>query len=117
MEPVTDNVTTKRMAAVEALCQPLKSLVPYCRIECDDNLMSSVWIHGSYDPKETWSYGIYQNSNYFQFSITPAKGQRYYNGGDVTVEYCSGSVRRKFRKYTASPEKVVAKIKDWMTSV
>lgn len=104
------------MQSIADLCQPLKELVPYCHITCDDNIMSSIWIRGSYDSPETWTNNIYQNSEYFQFSIMPAKGARYYTGGDVTAEYSSGNVKRKFRKYTSTPEKVVKKIREWMTS-
>lgn len=105
-----------KMQAVADLCQPLVSLVPYAHLSCDDDLMSSVWLKCSFDKKEEWEYGIYHNSKYFMIRIIPPNGARYYSEGNVTAELSSGSKVAKFRKYTSTPEKVIAKIREWIVS-
>lgn len=105
-----------KMQAIADQLQPLIPLVPYCQVTCDDNIMSSVWIRASFDARETWSNGIYQNSRHFMIHITPPKGARWYEGGNVTAELTSGYKVHQFRKYTSTPEKVVAKIKQWIES-
>lgn len=104
-----------KMQAVYDLVKPLETLVPYSYITVSDNLMSDVWFKGSFDKKETWANDIFHNSRYFMFFISPPKGTRWYVGGDVCVELSSCGFDTKFRKYTGTPEKVVAKIKEWIT--
>ena len=84
---------------------------PFLVVSESDNIMSSVTIRGSLDPKETWANGIFQNSRYFLFTITPPKGQRYFDGdsGKVVVELLCGDVG-KFRKYTGPANQAVAKL-------
>ena len=92
-------------------------LVPYMDIKCNDNLLSSVIISGAFDPRESWSGGYWENSHYFQFFVTAKDGKRYYEAGQpVTVELNRKSykIAAKFRKYTGTPEKVIAKIKAWI---
>ena len=92
-------------------------MIPYMRIDCDDNIMSTVNIAGTFDPRELWGGGIWQNANYFQFAIQPEKEQRYYIAGEkVTIElvHKSHKIAAKFRKYTGTPEKAIAKIKSWI---
>jgi len=93
-------------------------LIPVMDIECNDNLMSSVIISGSFDERKDWVNGYWNNSLYFQFFITPKDGKRYYElGENVTVELNRISYKiasKKFRKYTGSPEKAIAKIKAWI---
>lgn len=103
-----------KMQAIADALAPLATLVPYCHITCDDNLMSSVWLKCSFDKKEDWSNGIFHNSRYFMIHITPPKGARWYEGGNVEAELTSASKVDKFRKYTSTPEKVVAKIRQWI---
>lgn len=52
----------------------------------------------------------------FQFFITAKDGKRYYEAGHVTVELNRKSykIAAKFRKYTGTPEKAIAKIKQWI---
>jgi hypothetical protein len=92
-------------------------LIPSLHIECNDNLLSSVIITGSFDPRESWSGGYWENSHYFQFFITAKDGKRYYEAGQpVTVELNRKSykIAAKFRKFTGTPEKAIAKIKQWI---
>ena len=91
--------------------------VPVLQITADDNLTSNVFIRGSFDAEDTWGYGIYENSKYFQIHLWPAKGARYYNGGPVTLELTRASYKLsvpKLRKYTGPPEKVVEKVRKWI---
>jgi hypothetical protein len=103
-----------KMQAIFDACQPLIPLIPYLNVKGDDNLMSSVWLRGSFDKKEEWANGYIENSRYFLLHISPPKGGRWYEGGEVTAEVTSGSGINKFRKYTSTPEKVVAKVKQWI---
>jgi hypothetical protein len=89
--------------------------LPYLAIKTDDNLMSSVWIRGSFQHKEDWQSSIYYNSPYFCFAIVPMKGARYYTSGEnVTVTLDNRGVGAKFRKYTGPIDKVLRKIQDWI---
>jgi hypothetical protein len=114
------NGTLPKMTAIcETVRSEMVNLAPMMRIETNDNIMSSVSVTGSLDPKDSWNGGIFQNSRYFIFSITPEKGARYYTGEDkITVELISSSykIKTKFRKYTATTAKVTAKIQDWIVS-
>ncbi len=92
--------------------------LPSYNVSTDDNIMSSVYIDGSFDAKENWPGGFFQNSRFFQAMVTPSKGKRYYDDGDrVTLTLTSAShklTNRKLRKYTATPEKVAAKLREWI---
>ena len=91
----------------------LKELLPHVKVETTDNLGSHVSIWGSFDPREKWSNGIFHNSRYFIAKIAP-KSIYYTNGDPVCVEIHSCSGVGKFRKYTGTPEKVLAKLTDWV---
>lgn len=108
---------TPSMAGIaNAINHELSGLLPYMRAEASDNLGSWVCFSGSFDPRETWKYNIYENSRHFRFSIRPKTG--YYSGGDLEVElFQRDSKLPKFRKYTGTPEKVVQKLKSWVESV
>lgn len=100
--------------AIEAKVAELPEL--NIRVSCDDNLCSGIDIEGNFTPKEQWANGIYRNGKYFCFAISP-KDKRYYQDGDqVTVELTSKSykITKKFRKYSGTPDKVIAKIIDWI---
>lgn len=105
-----------RMKAIrEQLEQALAGLLPYVRYKCDDNLCSNVTVWASFDPKEQWNNGIMENSHYFIASIHSTS--RWYESTDekVTVEmYSCYRPKKKFRRYTASVEKVIKKLKDWI---
>ncbi len=98
--------------------------VPYLTVSTDDNLMSSIWVVGSFDKKESWEYGIFENSKGFRISIIPEKGKRYYTPGDrVTVEWSYIGYFRDSngfhvlthpRKSTTTPEKAFEKIRKWL---
>lgn len=87
-------------------------------VQTDDNLMSSIQIRGSFDPRETWANGIWENSRYFRFAIIPEKGKRYYSPGEkVTVELRGSWKLPKFRKSTTTPEKALQRIQKWIAQV
>ena len=116
-------MTTETIPRMNDICEQAKTaldgITPVFSIGTDDNLMSSVSIDGSFDPREEWSNGIFHNSRYFIFSIHSMKGKRYYDSADpkVTVELWSSHYNlSKFRKYTGSIEKVILKIREWILS-
>lgn len=122
--PDVDGVKPKMQAIRDACASVLfkADLVPSLSIHTDDNIMSSVTIKGTFDPPNEWKNGIEYNSRHFRFVIVPMEGMRYYNtlfpdkdDSKVTVEleHCQSNLS-VFRKYTATPEKVIAKIKTWM---
>ncbi len=107
----------KMHAIAEAIKPKLSGLAPYIKVACDDNFLSSVSIRGSFTPVEEWTNKIYYNSKHFRFTITTAKGKRYYEEGDqLTIELNTKdhTITKKFRKYIGTPEKVIAKIIDWI---
>ena len=107
------------LAKMHGICEQTKialdGMTPFLRIFTDDNLMSSVTVRGAFEPKEEWSYGIFENATSFMFHISPDGGKRYYTEGEkVTVELISSKwTLPKFRKYTGPIDKVLAKIKEW----
>ena len=113
------NGVQPKMYEVESLAfaELYTDLIPSLHIKADDNLSSSVIISGSFDPRELWGGGYWENSHYFQFFITAKDGKRYYEAGQpVTVEQTRRhwEIKNKFRKYTGTPEKAIAKIKSWI---
>jgi hypothetical protein len=113
--PDVGGVAPKMLAICEATKEALQA--PWLQILTDDNLCSSVTIKGSLEPKSEWQSGIWMNSRYFMFFIHAEKGKRYYEDGDrVSVELHTCHGVNKFRKYTATPEKVIAKLKTWIES-
>jgi hypothetical protein len=106
-----------RMSAIANLAtQELKDLIPFLQIKCDDKLMSTIWIIGSFDEEETWKNGALINSKYFRFSIIPKDSQRYYKAGDsITTElFGSENFNNQFKKSTTNPENAIVKIKSWI---
>ncbi len=98
----------------------VEGLLPFLTVHASGNLMSSVTIRGTKEPREEWGNGIFHNATYFIMSITPAKGVRYYTGEpEVTVELISAGNPRemKFRKYTGPIAKVVGKIQEYVLKV
>jgi hypothetical protein len=93
-----------------------KLMLPFLVVQTDDNLMSSVWIRGSFQPRTSWSNGIFHNSPYFQIRLIPAKGGRYYvDGADVEMELTTKcSSLSKLRKYTGPVAKVIPKLVKWV---
>jgi hypothetical protein len=120
--PDVGGVPPKMLKIGQQTQEALKGLVPHLFFNTNDNLCSSVYIHGTFDPKEDWSNGIFQNGLYFIISIQPEKGKRYYEEGmKVTVELASVSYKvtekiGRMRKYTGPVDKVLAKIVKWIKS-
>lgn len=98
--------------------------VPFLTVSTSDNLMSGIWVVGSFDKKESWEYGIFENSKGFKIFISAEKGKRYYTPGDrVTVEWSYIGFFRDSngfhtlthpRKSTTTPEKAFEKIRKWL---
>jgi hypothetical protein len=113
MEPAKmQHVADLLRAALEGL--------PFAKIVANDNLMSSVYLHGSLEAPEQWTNRIYENSYYFIVSIVPPKGARWFDGNDLmTAKVVSAGFRgvKDFRKYTATAAKVVAKIAEWVETL
>lgn len=112
--------TEPKMHSIWETCVKMISknmIIGYLSIHTDDNIMSSVTIRGSFDSPSEWKNGIKYNSRHFRFAIVPMKGKRYYDCYDrkvtVELEHCQSNLSN-FRKYTATPEKVIAKIKAWI---
>lgn len=87
---------------------------PYFQCRASDNLCSDVTIRGSFDAKETWTSGIWENSRHFRFTISPAKKRWYTEGDTLTVELEQAYKLSKFRKYTGPLDKILAKINAWI---
>jgi hypothetical protein len=110
-------VPAKMLAIATQTSAALEGLLPYLSVTATDNLMSSVHIRGSFQAKEQWSNGIFHNSPYFIIFIQPEGDKRYYNPADtkVTLELTSkGGKVAKLRKYTATVDKVIAKLRQWI---
>lgn len=115
--PDINGVTPKMTAICEQTKLTLAGMVNYLSIKTDDNLMSSVCVRGSFQAKEHWLYGIFENSPRFIFMIRPMDGKRYYDPTDpkVSIELISCCHKlTKFRKYTGPVDKVLAKLLDWI---
>jgi hypothetical protein len=115
--PDVNGVPPKMKAICEQANEAINGLAPVIGATTDDNLCSNVRIVGSYQPKAEWTYGIFHNSPYFIFAVHPEKGKRYYTEGEkVTVELTSvgSKVPSKFRKYTGTPDKAIAKVVEWV---
>ena len=115
------NGTPAKMAAI---CEAVIAALVGCqagwlKITTDDNIMSSVTIRGTVQPKDQWSYGIFHNARYWIIHVFPMKGKRYYDPADpkVTVKLSSSGIgTAKFRKYTGPVDKVTAKVRAWITA-
>lgn len=97
--------------------------LPHLVVSTNDNIMSSVSISVSLDPREKWSNGIFENSRYFQFLIFPgaSEKQRWYHEGDpVRMELLSKGYRsdqiKNLRKYTGPVEKAIPKLVAYIES-
>lgn len=115
--PDVNGVPPKMLKIAEKCKEVLSGLTPHMIIRCDDNIMSNISISGSFDPKEKWTNGIYENSRFFRFGLFPQKGQRYYTEGEnIAVELCMKqyTITNKFRKYTGPVDKVIPKIVKWI---
>lgn len=116
--PDANNVPPKMANINELVTKELTGLLPCLKITCDDNIMSNIGLWGAKEPKDQWPNGIFHNATHFIGSFTPMNGKRYYDPTDekVTVEVTSSWNVPKFRKYTGTPEKAVAKLKEWILS-
>lgn len=116
--PDVNDTPPKMQALCEQVQKTLQGIAPYLQISTNDNIMSSIWIKGAMEPKETWANGIFHNApRYFILSITPQNEKRYYDPNDpkVCLELTSmGRNMSKLRKYTAPPDKVIQKLKDYI---
>lgn len=116
--PDKGNTPPKMQAIAQTTKEALANLTPFLSVKTDDNLMSSVVITGTFQPREQWPMGIFHNARYFIFFIRPARGQRYYTAGEpVEVELTSCNNLPKFRKSTTTPEKAIQRIKTYLGTI
>ena len=108
----------KMLTIAQTLKEAITGTCEHLTVETDDNIMSSITIRGNYTPKEEWQNGIYENGQYFIFSISPMNEKRYYDDSDkkVTVELYIRpyGMDKKFRKSTCTPEKAIQRIVEWI---
>jgi len=118
--PDVNGTPPKMIDICQAAIQATKNIVPFIKINANDNLMSTVSIRGSFDKKINWNNGVFENSCHFIFFITPQKGKRYYDPTDekVTLELIGGNthhiINHKHRKYTGTIDKVINRLKAWL---
>jgi len=118
--PDIGNTPAKMLGIGVAMQVAIDGITLDClNVTSDDNIMSSVWVRGSFDPRDSWANGIFMNSRWFMFSIVPAKGARYYDSETeikVTVELdnVSHKISRKFRKSTTTSTKAIERIREWI---
>lgn len=114
LPPLTKPIARMQAIADQAIFALDAHKTPMFAIGTDDHICSCVAINGSFDAKETWTNGIYQNSRYFIFCIQPAKGKRCYDVGDTLQVELVSSWKPKFRKYTGPLPKILEKIAAWI---
>lgn len=116
--PDIGNIPAKMVGIRDEMQTALDGITLEClNITADDNIMSSVDIRGSLDPRDSWANGIFMNSRWFMFSIVPAKGARYYDPETeikVTVALDNCGKVGKFRKSTTSPVVAIIRIREWI---
>lgn len=114
--PDVNGVPARMKPIAEQAQALLAPLLPFLTIECDDNLCSSVIIRGAMSPRQEWPNGIFPNARHFTLRIGTADGSRWYDPAcdRVSVELLTGWKVGKFRKYTASVAKVLAKVCQWV---
>ena len=118
--PDVNGTPPKMQAIAYQIGQAVERMTPCIKVKTSDNICSSVSIRGTIDPKSDWANGIFENGLYFNISVGPEKGKRYYEEGDkLTLELYSASYKlkkSKLRKYTGPLEKVIAKLVAWINS-
>lgn len=105
------------MDKIEKLArQKLDGLLLYLRIRCSDDIMSNVFIAGSFNNKKYWRNNIFENSKYFKVYIVPENEKRFYDEKDKNVTLVMIAVWKceKIRTYTSTPENVVDKLVYWI---
>ena len=109
----------KMRAICDKVSEKLAGIVPSINITTSDKFASSVNINGSFDSRDTWANDIYMNSRYFQITISPPNGKRYYEGEEkVMVELFNKSYKLPtMRKYTGPIDKVIEKIVNWILAI
>ena len=116
--PDIGNTPAKMIGVADEMRTALDGITLDClKVTTDDNIMSSVDIRGSLDPRDSWANGIFMNSRWFMFSIVPAKGARYYDPETetkVTVALDNCGKVGKFRKGTTTPAKAIERIREWI---
>ena len=118
--PDIGNTPAKMIGIRDEMRTALSGITLDClNVNADDNLMSSVDIRGSFDPRDSWPNRIFMNSRWFMFSIVPAKGVRYYDpqtetNVTVRLDNSSHKISRKFRKGTTTPAKAIERIREWI---
>lgn len=88
----------------------------FLSVETSDRICSSIHIKASIESLESVKY--WHNSTNLMLSIYPAGEKQFYEVGDklsVTLQILSHKKKdKKFRKFTGTPEKVMAKIQTYL---
>ena len=108
------NGTPPKMSEIAQMIKRRLKRLPYVKVHTDDNLCSSITIRGALDSPEQWRNGIFENGKSFLIIIMPEKRKRYYESGDKITAEVRMNRLGKFRKSTASPERIVQRINEWI---
>jgi len=108
------NGTPPKMAEIAQMAERRLKRLPFVRVHTDDNLCSSVTIRGSLDTPDQWRNNIFENGRSFLILIFPEKRKRYYEPGDKITAEVRMNRLGKFRKSTASPERIIQRINEWI---
>jgi hypothetical protein len=110
----------KKMSdVVDALKTEIQKLFPnsFLQVSKDSNLMDSLSIRFSIEPKSEWKNGIFHNAQYIILMIDE-KGKRYETGqGPYQVEVLSSQLPIKFRKKTGTLDAVVGHVVKFFTNL
>lgn len=91
--------------------------LPVFNVFADDNIASSVVVRGTFDPKNGWENGLFQNSRYFIFFIRLAKNYRwndmYHEGDNITIKLLS-KLEVEFPEFTGTPDEAVNLMIQWI---
>jgi hypothetical protein len=116
---ITKNDKSSKMSELaKQISEAIESVKPglFFVVTTNDVFTSNLCIKGSFDPVNTWANKIYENSRYFTFWIYPHGTQYYEEGQKIEIELTTRcyKIPKKFRKYTGTPDKAVAKLIDWI---
>ena len=101
----TLDIMNDLMPKIKAIIQQMPYHNIYISTLGSDNYASIMFVIGL-DKRETWKNGIFENSRYMRFSTTR-------NAKGIELECFTNSMKTiKFRKLTASPEKILLKIQE-----
>jgi hypothetical protein len=113
--PDVGGIPPKMQALAERVAKEVGGLTPWMRVTTDDNFCSSIFIRGSYQLKEQWANGIFENSDYFLIKLAP-KTRYYSEGQEIGMEMVTSHGVAKMRRYHGPVDKVLEKVIKWIKS-